>query len=273
MSGRSKSDALLRDVAKLFVTYSRKDWEPLLAELGQGSALQKKLAGLIEELATAPPSKSAAKVKKTTRSTKPAPLKWRHPERGPQLLKLSEELRTRKLLPNANALREALIRVGAKMPANAARPAAITSLLLALDELPSEAFRTAAHSIELSGDKGSDSSKGEYQRWFSLIMDDQAKPQSVASLYTNVLDLMDEAVVRGASQFSHKKEQELIAARKKWIAAGGPIIGPALIDEFLRLVTFAKGAAEGEQADLDQKAMDLKARWRSLRRAQSGGVQ
>lgn len=266
VTGRTKSDALLRDVAKLFVTYSPRDWEPLLAELNQGSELQKRVANLIAELANAAPTPRRSKPGKSKAAERQSAARmWAHPERAEALKSLEVGLRGGRLLPTFSAVKEALARTGLKSPVPRTRAAAIAMLLEGLDQMPGEKYLALADAIIKSDPVQSTDRKLDYQRWFALILDKPANPGAASDLHLEVLNLMDKALIRGPRYFNQKDEADLRACKERWIRAGGTARGTALIDEFLKTVMIARGARESDDTRLGDRVTAIKNDWRHLK--------
>jgi len=83
-------------------------------------------------------------------------------------------------------------------------------------------------------------------------------------VHGEVLSLMDRALVRGARHFSQIDETRLRVERNRWQASGGSAEGCSTIDEFLTVVTLARGGSDIEVKRLDARVYGLKATWRNI---------
>jgi len=265
MTRRPRTEALLKDIARLFVTYDKADWTPFLDELRQGSDLQRRVAAAIEELGRDRlGARSKTSQKRKAVATQPAARKWAHPERAPVLEKLEAGLRSRILLRDPKALREVLARTGAKDAPSSARAAAITALVALLDEMPVDRFTELVEAIEQSSKLDQRDFDGDYARWFTLILDRPSRATSLAEIHDTILSLMDQALVRGALKFPVSDESRLTAERDRWLAKNGSPSGVDIIDRFLKMVRFARHAGPRDQKRLDAEVHELKQNWREL---------
>jgi hypothetical protein len=164
MTGRTKSDALIRDIAHLFVKYKLRDWEPILCLLRDGGAAQTQIASTIDTLLkSARPSRSRQSSK-----TPGAGLRFSD-ARASILETLLRALRDRALLVQARDLREAYLQSGGKSALPKDRMAAVKVLLRHLDRLPNDAFADALEKIQARGSVSDANLADEYARWFNLI--------------------------------------------------------------------------------------------------------
>lgn len=181
MSGRSKSDALIRDIAKLFVTYSPRDWAPILEQLHGGGIVQAKIAEAVAALQVEAQSSSQKTKIRSKFIKKKLPSKIGHrpsidyalSERGPVLDALEKAIRERQLLYGAKELRDFYFKIGGKDSLPKDRLGAIRELLRFLDVLPQDGF-DAAMDVLRNQNPATDSLADDYRRWFNLI---QATPR------------------------------------------------------------------------------------------------
>ena len=257
MTQRNKSDALLRGIAQLFVDYRPADWTPVIAELEQGSALQRKIAVLIDELRTQPAPK-----KRVAAKTARAPA-LKH-ERKAKLTSLEKELKSGKLLADRRALAEVFASTGTKQPLPAARSAAITALIRQLNDIPSANFDALFAAIERARDLPAPEGESDYGRWFEIILNSGSRDRSLKDRHFDILGILDRAVVRGAEWFRTADIQILQARLAQYLQAGGDERGRDIVAEFLQTVSLAKDAPEAQQVRLNEKILQLKADWRAL---------
>lgn len=171
----AKEDALLRDIARLFVKYGTDEWKPVIALLRTGGPAHTEIAIAIEELlprALRPPPRSTEKrpsrakpEARGRRSSEPPIPPDIDPLRAEALELLYGALRARNALSSAAALRDAYVRSGGKEALPAKRDEAVRALVRHMAGLSQPAFETALQQI---GEQRSDL-RGEYTRWFDLI--------------------------------------------------------------------------------------------------------
>lgn len=169
-----KTEALVRDLAKLFVRYDLADWKPILDELGPGGRAQSRIAAAIEGLSLIAeggrekvPSRSNPKRKRV--AVDRSLLVKATPERRGALEDLAEGLLARKVLPRAPDVRAAYIAGGGKGPLPKDRPAAVGALLALLIEMSDGRFSEALEAIWRSSHLPETNLKHDYARWFSII--------------------------------------------------------------------------------------------------------
>jgi hypothetical protein len=182
----ARTDALIREIAQLFVKYPSTAWKPLLEQLTQGGDGQVRIASaiqtLLQEAATILPKgslkrqavisrvKGKAKAKSAVISTtdnahtSPLPFSAR---RYDILTAISHAMADRQLLPTLTAIREVFLVSGGKGELPKTRKAASAMLLRHLDSVPDSVFETALASFKDGSNSASD--EEEYARWFKLI--------------------------------------------------------------------------------------------------------
>lgn len=260
MKSSRKTDSLINDIARLFVTYSRTDWQPILDELGRGSEAQTRIAAAIDEIIGSVP---AVKQKGLKKQQKKAPFKVQHAERAEAIAALGTKLRRGELLPNTSALKEAWSRTGAKSPLPKSRSAAISAILEQLDRLSAKQYDSLMAAMLKLSEAGPADLEGDYGRWFSMILDRPVGPSGLQACHFEVLSLMDRALVRGAESFSDSDAQALRSEKEKWLRLGGTPEKAQIIDRFLRTTALASGARQEEMLRLNGQVVDLKSAWRN----------
>lgn len=187
---QKKSDALIRDIAQLFVTYARDDWEPILRQLAAGGdsyqQLRERIINLVAETAAARTKAKRATTKTPVKPTKtPAKtasrsgetvISWNlksgiHTVRTKKLQELEVALDERRVLPTATMLREFYRLVGGKGELlTTSRRASVEQVVNQIATLPTDLQSTLLKDIgKLEGPAGQDDA---YDRWFSLIHHD-----------------------------------------------------------------------------------------------------
>lgn len=172
----TKTDALIRDVAKLFVTYSPTVWRPVLDDLaragGSYGAIAQRLEELLAKSIAAPkPRRRQAAKKPSSAGPRTAPsdqmaLEF-SPDRQATLSALATALSQRRLLPTAADIRHVYLESGGKGDLPKTRKAAIHHLLRHLNGIPGGSFGSVHDAVRQHG-SGQDAA-GDYQRWFRLI--------------------------------------------------------------------------------------------------------
>jgi hypothetical protein len=186
MSARStKTDALIRDIAKLIVTYSPSVWRPVLDDLAEAGEAYRRVgtnvAELIDEAARTPTKQKVARAKATAPSgpkkkkaaaaegtSRAAQMSLEFsPDRQRTLGALADALTERRLLPTAAEIRRVYLESGGKGDLPKVRRAAIHHLLRHLDGIPQKSF-DAIHELVKPHESSRDTAD-DYQRWFELI--------------------------------------------------------------------------------------------------------
>jgi hypothetical protein len=173
----TKTDALIRDVAKLFVAYPMAVWRPLIDDLDKGGDVQARVGAaiveILEKMPSPKPKRSTAssRRRKEAVARKPTSIAAAEPsfvpERAEALGLLSDELANRRVLPRLPELRRLYLDVGGKLELPRDRKAACGVLLAHLSEVSDEAFSRALVTIrEGTADAGA---VDAYARWFRLI--------------------------------------------------------------------------------------------------------
>lgn len=164
----TRVDALIRELAALFVKYRPSDWAPIIAELERGD--RGRLAKSVAELAATPVLR--AKPKRTmkaggTRRTAPASSLTLRPERKDALEPLVDALMTKRILPSMSDVRSAFSALGLKGDPPKRRADGITAVISHLNSVAEERLPAAVEIVAREAAKaGRDDS---YQRWFDLI--------------------------------------------------------------------------------------------------------
>jgi hypothetical protein len=167
------SDALIRDIAKLFVRYELSEWRPVLDSLRMGGEAQRQIADAIEAIsAVRPPRKPKAAPR---RSNKEALISGDdilastpEPRRG-ALEDLVVALVKKRVLPRAVDLREAHLAVGGKGALPKERQQAVRALIAFLADLSDDRFSAALESIWHGTSIPKSDLQHDYRRWFSMI--------------------------------------------------------------------------------------------------------
>ncbi len=173
----TKTDALVRDIAKLIVNYSPTVWRPVLDDLARAGGAYRDVATHLDQLlvkvADAAPRpravrKTAAKVPTARKANAgPAQMSLEYsPGRQRTLLSLAAALTERRLLPTAGDIRQVYLESGGKGDLPKTRKSAIQHLLRHLDGIPEESFESIHAAVQ---QHGSQDMIGDYQRWFQLI--------------------------------------------------------------------------------------------------------
>lgn len=165
MTVRSKSNALIRDIAQLFVRYSPKDWEVVLGALQRDNGVQLKIAEAIRALQNSAPAKRKEETK--TRRTRGMP-EFKS-LRATLLQGLDEGLKAKSILPRANQLKNVYLTLGGKANLPQERGAAIRFFLEFLNNLPDPDFEQAIAVLRSVHPADRSALAEEYSRWFNLI--------------------------------------------------------------------------------------------------------
>lgn len=173
----ARTQALVKDVAALFVKYSLADWSPLIEELEKGG--RGKIAEAVGELAATPrapararpkakPAKSVAK--KPAKAVQPSAGTGFSPARAQFLEPLLRALKTRVVAPTAHDMRELYLAIGIKDAYPKRREEAVEAVILRLDQLPEPQFRKILTDIVGQDDEVARPAD-DYARWFNLILE------------------------------------------------------------------------------------------------------
>jgi len=178
---RSKSQALIRDIAQLFVTYSGKDWQPVLDQLSNGGEAQTKVAEAVESLiaaADAASRKAKSRPKSVKRTgltkTRKAAAVPRRTNKSRLVDALEQAFRRREFPASAKDLREIYFKIGGKADLPKDRLGAMRELLDHLSNIPEDEFEAAMQVLNDQERETSDLAE-DYRRWFKLI---QTTPRS-----------------------------------------------------------------------------------------------
>jgi len=179
----SKTDALLQDIARLFVVYPASVWKPVMEELQAGGPKQIEVSQLIEVLIAQAASHRPVKAKKPVkRNTKPTPRKpisesaretlatsmTLFPEHRSEVLnEISIALAQRRVLKTPAEMRELYLKIGGKGELPKSRKVAGLVFLQQLSEAPDSVFESTLRSLNDSS--ADDTDKDVYARWFRLI--------------------------------------------------------------------------------------------------------
>lgn len=178
----AKTDALVRDLAAVFVKYRAADWAPIVVALSDG-VLVAKLADAIgaaahQADAARKPSKSKSGTgvakRKVALKGGARPVEQEDALRfvGPNaeaIDRLREELLARALLGTVPALRAYWLALGLKTEAPKRREATIAELTRYLDTLDAAQFETALRVLMREHQRSEPQQDGDFQRWFNII--------------------------------------------------------------------------------------------------------
>ena len=179
----SKTDALLQDIARLFVVYPASVWKPVLQELQAGGPKQTELLRLVVVLIDQAESSRASKaVRSSKRNVKPAsrrqPSKPAReapgssttlfPEQRSEVLnEIGIALAERRVLKTPAEMREVYLKIGGKGDLPKSRKVASLMFLQQLSEASDTVFASTLRS--LNEGTADDTDKDVYARWFRLI--------------------------------------------------------------------------------------------------------
>lgn len=186
-----RSEALLRDIAALFLKYGLQDWSVVVGELERGN--RQALADAIRDLSqsasadlaagrAAARSKVRAKAKAAPRrQLKPAT----KPVAAPPPVAISEAraevlepvrvaLRERAIFPTTNDLKTLYIAIGIKSAYPKRRDDAVEAIIHHLDRMGQDRYEQALQVLTSRGREGGAPGADDYARWFKIILD--AKP-------------------------------------------------------------------------------------------------
>lgn len=173
----AKTQALVKELAALFVKYSLADWAPVADQLS--AAGRDDLAKAVRELAStpkAPARKSKVKVRPGAKS------KWTSgpkpalsgivisDERARYLMPLHRALKAREAAPSAADIRDLYLFIGIKQPYPKRRDDVVDAIVQELDRLPDTQFLKSLREI-VKDDEPLAKSGDDYRRWFNLILE------------------------------------------------------------------------------------------------------
>ncbi|UZK66285.1 hypothetical protein [Sphingomonas sp. M1-B02] len=182
-----KTEALIREVAALFVKYRMTDWQPLIAELetrGGSPALANAIRLLAEKTPSPAPARGRAKAKSTAAKlsskarakkaaiSKPAELELEPRFGGPHadtIGELRDALIAKRSFPAMSNLKAAGTALGLKGTGTSRRDVLVTMLTEHLDKLDEEAFERALRTLAREEQRSQTGSAPAYDRWFDLI--------------------------------------------------------------------------------------------------------
>jgi hypothetical protein len=165
-----KTDALVKDLAALFIKYRLSDWQPIVDMLRSGSAQSHELANEVRRLCeTAARSHAPKSARRKGASAREADfLSHVAPERRLILGELKGALTTKQLLPRAGDLRAIYLGAGGKMVLPPRREAAIRVFVAHISQLPDGKFTSVLN--EIAGVRPPSASHlDDYSRWFDMI--------------------------------------------------------------------------------------------------------
>lgn len=178
-----RTQLLIKEIARLFVDYRTRDWDPVLSQLRMGGTSHRDIADAVQDILSiveaAGKRTPKAKRAKATRKRPQLRPQARAPvseERLPLLDPLREALLAKAILPTAKSLREAYLRIGIKERMPADRGAAIDGLIYHLDHLPAERFSKTLEAIADSSSVRQANLEEDYKRWFAIITKDASAP-------------------------------------------------------------------------------------------------
>lgn len=173
----ARTQALVKELAALFVKYSLADWSPLTDQLS--AAGRDDLADAVRELASTPKAPARKAKPKPRPGAKSKPASTLKPalagivfsnSRARYLEPLHRALKAREAASSAAAIRELYLSIGIKQPYPKRREDAADAIVQELDRLPDAQFfrslKRIAKDDELSAKSGDD-----YRRWFNLILE------------------------------------------------------------------------------------------------------
>jgi hypothetical protein len=182
----SRTDALIRDIAQLFVKYPSAVWQSVVDQLARGGDTQNQITDAIRTLiaeaervknsAIKQPIRQKNRIKSRTGgkkantlavSAKSEPALIFSQQRSETLNALHEAIMERRLLPIPADLREVFLKSGGKGDLPKTRKAASLTLLSHLDTVSEDIFNLILIFLRDSGNNPDDTET--YSRWFKLI--------------------------------------------------------------------------------------------------------
>lgn len=171
----AKTQALVKEVAALFVKYSLADWAPLIEELENGG--RGKIAQSIRTIIATPkaqtrtkPTAARSSAKRPAKKPSPATSVAFSPERDKFLEPLLRALKGRVVAPSAHDMRELYLAIGIKDAYPKRREEAAEAIALRLDTLPDAQFKKILADL-IGQDDENDQQSDDYARWFNLIVE------------------------------------------------------------------------------------------------------
>lgn len=170
----AKSQALIKEIAALFVKYSLADWSPVINELENGG--RGKIAEAVRDLASVSAPSRPKPITKQKSPAKQAPSKSVanlinfSAERSKYLEPLLQAMKKRVVAPTTSDMRELYFAIGIKNAFPKRREEAAEAIALRLDKLPDEQFQKIIAEVERL-DNGVEQRPDDYERWFKLILD------------------------------------------------------------------------------------------------------
>jgi hypothetical protein len=172
----TKTEALIRDVAALFVKYRLSDWTPLLDELerrGGSAALAAAIRRHAGSAQPAAPAKRGAKGGAAKRrATRPKAPQLQPRFVGPHaetVDRLREALVAKRSLPSVSSLRSVNAALGIKAAGSNRREVLIAILTDHLNKLDADAFEKALRTLAREEERDRPETVADYDRWFHLI--------------------------------------------------------------------------------------------------------
>lgn len=170
----AKSQALIKEIATLFVKYSLADWSPVIKELENGG--RSKIAEAVRDLAsvyTPPRPKQNSRQKNLAKkaSNKPTTTSINFStERSKYLEPLLQAMKRRIVAPTTSDMRDLYFAIGIKDAFPKRREEAAEAIVLRLDKLPDAQFQKILAEVERQGDEV-EQRADDYGRWFKLILE------------------------------------------------------------------------------------------------------
>lgn len=175
-----KTEALIRDLASLFVKYRLSDWAPVLDELerrGGSAGISEAIQRHADEAKPVAPARLRAKkkpaVKRRVAQPKVDQLELQPRFKGPNaetVEKLRDALISKRVLPSLPNLKAVQAVLGIKVTGSNRREALIAILTQYLDGLGGPAFQKALQAIARYEERNAPGAEADYDRWFQLII-------------------------------------------------------------------------------------------------------
>jgi len=159
-----KNEALVRDVARLFLKYDLEDWRSFLGMLRESGPDYDLICGAIEEIASKR-GKQSREVKTKTSSAANRLPKDIDDTRALLLSKVQNEISSKSDQWSLGELRNVYLRSGGKDPLPAKKRDAIRAFILRLARLPNDVFSKSVQGIL---DRNTNLQE-EYSKWFQMI--------------------------------------------------------------------------------------------------------
>jgi hypothetical protein len=227
-----KSDALIRDIAKLVVKYDLSDWAIVIEMFKTGSPVHHAIAAAIEDACKIGSFRSATSGAVRTARYMP-PLESLSQERAEALERLSSDIEARRIIPSMAAVRAAFLAAGGKQRLPEKRPQAVKMLLNHLARISDESFQASLRAIVA---KETDL-QHEYTKWFDMIYNADRQGISRKPLVGEIVDL--------------KKAEEIFTSRGLTVARPAQNAGGKTPDFEVRRngVLVAYGEVKSPQRD------------------------